>query len=149
MIKLRKFKRYIDKGKSEEILSFVNETRSNYPYSQRVYSEKDTGNVYLILYQQRIAGFCEAEITNTCLEVPDTTTLYLHELHVCEAGKRKGIGKSTISHLLDLDLPIELVVANDNTAMRSLISKFSAVIKYEPSNVKTYVIYPENRGRGA
>lgn len=145
MIKLRKFKRYADKGKSEEILSFINETRSNYPYSQRVYSEKDTDNVYLILYQQTIAGFCEAEITNTCLEVPDTTTLYLHELHVCEAGKRKGIGRNTISHLLELALPIELVVANANSAMRSLISKFGAVVKYEPTNVKTYVINPGNR----
>ncbi|WP_218104340.1 hypothetical protein, partial [Methylophaga muralis] len=67
-----------------------------------------------------------------------------HELHICEAGKRKGIGRNTIAHLLKLSLPIELVVANDNSAMRSLISNFGAVVKYEPKNVKTYVIKPRN-----
>ncbi len=86
MIRLRKFKRYADKGKSEEIISFINETRSNYPYSQRIYSEKDMDNVYLILYQQRIAGFCEAELRKIKLKMLGSASSTYGSLAYCSFG---------------------------------------------------------------
>jgi ribosomal protein S18 acetylase RimI-like enzyme len=143
MIRLRKFERFVSKGKTDEAIEFINDVRSNYTFSHRTYAESDTANIYLIIWQGKVAGFCEVEIQNTCLEVPWKTQLYLHELHVTKKAQRKGIGRDTIYHILELGLPIKLVVANDNAPMVRLVKNFGADILYEPKNIKTYIINPD------
>jgi predicted acetyltransferase len=149
MVKLRKFEFFSHSGRNEELLDFVNRTRASYSFSRRVYSESEMQNVYLIMVGQSVLGFCEVEIQNICLEAPRMTVLNLHELHIVEAARRKGVARATITHLMRLKLPIELFVANENVPMVNLINWFGAEMKSAPENVKSFIIFSRAYGHNS
>ena len=147
MFRLIKFEKYCSQNGADEIreqtLKFINTIREAYPYSKKEYNFSKIKDVYLIIWQNDIVGFCEVEVQNICIENAQKTKLYLHELHVLNDFHRKGIATKVITHILKLGLSIEFVVANDNTGMLNCIAKFEAKIKHEPKNVKNYIINPK------
>ena len=140
-MKLRKLTSFIG-CTLDEYIDCVNELRSHYEWSKKVYTAESIQDVYLILAGKHICGFLECKLEDTIWELPRPIYIHLQELHIAESQQKKGIGGSVIRHLLNKGVEIELYVADENDPMRRLIEQFEGKIKHKPENVGIYRIKP-------
>lgn len=120
----------------------INKLRALYPYSSRVFSENKIEGLYLVLKGQKVLGFCQVEFQNLDIPVIRPVNLYLHELHIAPEAHGQGVGSSVIAHLLKAGIPVEMVVANENSKMLGMLRRFGAQSKYEGEHTRTMVVVP-------
>lgn len=142
MMRIKELTDYKDKDCFVDYLNGVNTIRAYYPWSKKTYDETNIANVYLILSSGTAFGFIECVYKNLEIWSDSLIQIYLEEIHVAPSMQSNGVGKSVLRHLLKKGIPIEMVVANENTKMLSLVSKFKYENKYITENTRTVIIRP-------
>ena len=139
-IHLMKVSMYRERDDFATLISEINRVRAAYPWSQKVYDASKLDHVYLIRKANKFVGFIEAEIVDQDLTSKRPVSLYLHELHIAQSMQGQGTGYAVLRALLQKAIPIEMVVANENTAMLALLEKLNAKVKYSGKDVCTMVL---------
>lgn len=142
MMRIRELSSYKDKDCFTKYLSGVNSIRSNYQWSQKTYDVNNIENVYLVSSNGPIFGFIECTYQNMEVWSDTPIKIYLHEIHIAPSMHRKGVGSALLKHLLKKGVPLEMVVANENTTMLALVDKYDAEHKHITTNTRTVLINP-------
>jgi len=137
LVSLRKLSDLTGKNEFDTYIDAVNSIRSHYQWSTKTYTKLNINDVFLIKYGNAFVGFIEASYhaLEICEKKP--VTLFLYEFHISPSNQGKGIGKTTISALLNKGVLIEMVVVKQNKNMMKLINTFSGVIKNSSENTST------------
>lgn len=137
MVSLRKLSDFTGKNEFDTYIEVVNSIRSHYQWSTKTYTKSNIDDVFLIKHCNAFIGFIEASYHDLKICEKRPVTLFLHEFHISPSNQGKGIGKATISALLNKGVLIEMVVVKQNKNMMKLINTFSGVIKYSSENTST------------
>ncbi|MCR4511643.1 GNAT family N-acetyltransferase [Pseudomonas sp. 32.2.56] len=139
LMRLVKLSRYKD-AELEKLISAINEIRSKYPWSSKQYDESCISDVYVISCQRTIFGFIECIYQDLDITCNSAISIFLHELHIAPSMQGKGAGAAVLEHLLEKGVRVEMVVANENKNMLSLVNKFNPEHKHVAENTRTVVI---------
>jgi len=142
MMRIIKMTIYKNKENFSDYIDSINRIRAKYLWSIKTYNETNIENVYLIGARNTTVGFIECSYQNLEFSFSSPVCIFLHEIHIAPEEQNKGLGKEVLQHLLKKGIPIEMVVAKENTKMLSLLSKFNVEDKYTNTNTKTVVIKP-------
>jgi predicted acetyltransferase len=137
LISLRKLSDFTKKEQFGTYIDWINNIRSNYQWSKKIYDVSNINDVYLIKYQNNFVGFIKASYKDLVVCTKKSVILYLHELHISPKMQGKGIGHATLNALLDKRVLIEMVVVNKNESMLKLIDKLNGEIKYITEDTRT------------
>jgi len=137
MIRLKRIYCSKDPEYFTESISYVNQLRATYQWSQKVYDQTNTDNVLLIQSGNQIVGFVEVELRNTRLTDREQIEIYVWHLQFAPSVQRSGYATKVLEMLLEKGVDLEFVIANCNEAARALCQKFDHQVKYKTEKTAT------------
>lgn len=139
MMRIKKFDD-LPVGHKEEALRSINVIRAAYPWSTRAFTLSGTTDLYLVLTGPTCVGFIECSVGHLDLALRRPATLYLHELHIASTAQRQGFALAVLDHLMSKGLSIEMVVANENGKMLTLMEKLGGISSSISQNTRTITL---------
>ena len=137
---IRKLSQLKDKDCFSEYINAINVIRAYYLWSQKIYDSSNIQDVYLICSSGQCFGFIDCTYRELDITNRKPVSIYLNELQIAPSMQKKGIGKAVLNRLLSKGLNIELVVANQNASMLSLVNKFKNEQKYITADTRTIIL---------